>query len=79
MITDRQARILIKMLGKGKSLINAASKADMDEINTLFISSVLYCLTGVCLIISKISLLGIILLLIGASIGLKGRRDLDKR
>jgi len=36
-------------------------------------------LTGVGLIISKISLLGIILLLIGASIGLKGRRDLDKR
>lgn len=31
MITDRQVRILMKMLGKGKSLIIAASKADMDE------------------------------------------------
>ena len=31
MITDRQVRILMEMLGKGKSLIVAASKADMDE------------------------------------------------
>jgi hypothetical protein len=30
-ITDRQVRILMEMLGKGKSLIVAASKADMDE------------------------------------------------
>lgn len=31
MITDRQVRVLMKMLAKGKSLIIAASKADMDE------------------------------------------------
>jgi hypothetical protein len=30
-ITDRQVRILMEMLGKGKSLIVAASKSDMDE------------------------------------------------
>ena len=31
MVTDRQVRILMELLGKGKSLITAASKADMDE------------------------------------------------
>lgn len=31
MVTDRQVRILMEMLGKGKSLIVAASKADVDE------------------------------------------------
>lgn len=31
MITDRQVRVLMEMLGKGKSLIVAAAKADMDE------------------------------------------------
>ena len=31
MVTDRQARVLMEMLGKGKSLIVAAAKADMDE------------------------------------------------
>ena len=31
MVTDRQVRILMEMLGKGKSLIKAAAKADMDE------------------------------------------------
>jgi hypothetical protein len=30
-VTDRQVRILMELLGKGKSLITAASKADMDE------------------------------------------------
>jgi hypothetical protein len=30
-ITDRQVRVLMEMLGKGKSLVVAASKADMDE------------------------------------------------
>ncbi len=36
-------------------------------------------LAGVGFILLKNSLLGIILLLIGVSIGLKGRRELDKR
>ena len=31
MITDRQVRVLMEMLGKGKSLIVASAKADMDE------------------------------------------------
>ena len=31
MVTDRQVRILMEFLGKGKNLITAASKADMDE------------------------------------------------
>ena len=31
MITDRQVRILMEKLGKGKSLIVASAKADMDE------------------------------------------------
>jgi hypothetical protein len=30
-ITDRQVRVLMEMLGKGKSLIVASAKADMDE------------------------------------------------
>jgi hypothetical protein len=30
-VTDRQARVLMEMLGRGKSLIVAAAKADMDE------------------------------------------------
>jgi len=31
LVTDRQVRVLMEMLGKGKSLIVAAAKADMDE------------------------------------------------
>ena len=31
MVTNRQVRVLKEMLGKGKSLIVAAAKADMDE------------------------------------------------
>ena len=31
MVTDKQVRILMELLGKGKSLIVAAAKADMDE------------------------------------------------
>ena len=31
MVTDKQARVLMEMLGKGKSLIVASAKADMDE------------------------------------------------
>ncbi len=31
MVTNRQVRVLMEMLGKGKSLIVAAAKADMDE------------------------------------------------
>jgi hypothetical protein len=36
-------------------------------------------LAGVGLLISKISLPGIILLVVGAAIGLKGRREIDKK
>ena len=31
MVTDRQVRRLMELLGKGKSLVASAAKADMDE------------------------------------------------
>ena len=31
MVRNRQVRVLMEMLGKGKSLIVASAKADMDE------------------------------------------------
>ena len=44
----------------------------------LIIGSVV-ALAGVGLIVSKTSLPGIILLIVGAAIGLKGRREIDKK
>lgn len=35
-------------------------------------------LAGIVLLVNKMSLLGILLLIVGVAVGLKGRRDIDK-
>jgi len=47
-------------------------------MNYLIIGTIIS-LTGVGFILSKFNFLGIILLLIGISFGLKGRREIDKK